>query len=444
MNTKKTYHVWTEGCQMNVADSQRVASALEHLDYSPVKRAEDADVIVLNTCMVRQSAEDKAVGRLSSLKGLKKKNPDLVINLMGCMVGVKPSKKLMARFPYVDVFSSPSDPRPLLSYLYERMGRDIEEIETAERFAWLDGDIRLPVKEQGDLVSALIPITDGCSNCCTYCIIPSKRGREISRPPEHILSEAQALVAQGVKEITLLGQIVDRYGMDNDAYPRLSGLLRRLHQLDGLERIRFLTSHPNWLGEDLLEAVADLPKVMPHLEVPVQAGDDKVLEEMRRGYTADDFRRLIKRAREIIPNVSIGNDIIVGFPGETEEEFNRTVELIEELRLDVMHLARYSPRKGTISATRMVDDVTDEEKWRRFRILENLQEEISLEIHQRYVGETTEVLFEALHKGRWRGRNPNNKLVFVENELDLKGKILAVRIETVGAWSMVGSLAEST
>ncbi|MEE4195506.1 MAG: tRNA (N6-isopentenyl adenosine(37)-C2)-methylthiotransferase MiaB [Anaerolineae bacterium] len=440
---KKTYHVWTEGCQMNVADSQRVASALEQLEYSPVAKAEEADVIVLNTCMVRQSAEDKAVGRLSSLKSLKKKNPDLVINVMGCMVGVKPSKKLKQRFPHVDVFSSPSDPRPLLSFLYERMGRDVEEIEMAERFAWLDGDIRLPVEEQHDLVSALIPIMDGCSNCCTYCIIPSKRGREISRPPEHILNEAHALVAQGVKEITLLGQIVDRYGLDHEDYPRLSGLLRRLHQIEGLERIRFLTSHPNWLDEDLLYAVAELPKVMPHLEVPVQAGDDQVLEEMRRGYTADEFRRLIYRAREIIPNVSIGNDIIVGFPGETEEAFDHTVALIEELRLDVMHLARYSPRKGTISATRMEDDVTDEEKWRRFRVLEELQEKISLEIHQRWIGETTEVLFEALHKGRWRGRNPNNKLVFVESELDLKGKILPVEIETVGAWSMVGRLFQS-
>ncbi len=428
---------------MNVADSQRVASALEHLAYQPVTRAEEADVIVLNTCMVRQSAEDKAVGRLSSLKSLKKKNPDLVINVMGCMVGVKPSKKLYERFPYVDVFSSPSDPRPLLSYLYEHMGRDIEEIETAERFAWLDGDIRLPVNEQADLVSALIPIMDGCSNCCTYCIIPSKRGREVSRPPQHILSEAQALVEQGVKEITLLGQIVDRYGLDQSDFPRLEGLLRQLHEINGLERIRFLTSHPNWLTDSLLKTVAELPKLMPHLEVPVQAGDDVVLAEMRRGYTAEQYRSLIQRARSIIPNVSIGNDIIVGFPGETNDQFDRTLALMKELRLDVMHLARYSPRKGTISATRMPDDVTEEEKWRRFRILEELQEEISLEIHQRYLGQTTEVLFEAIQKSRWRGRNPNNKLVFVESDQNLKGKVLPVRIETVGAWSMVGSLVES-
>lgn len=426
---------------MNVADSQRVASALEHLEYQPTSRAENADVIVLNTCMVRKSAEDRAVGRLTSLKSLKNNNPDLVINVMGCMVGVKPNKKLYERFPYVDVFSSPSDPRPLLSYLYSQMGREVEAVETAERFAWLDGDIRLPLQEQGSLVSALIPIMDGCSNCCTYCIIPSKRGGEISRPPEHILAEAKALVAQGVQEITLLGQIVDRYGCDQPDFPHLSGLLRRLHQIDGLQRIRFLTSHPNWLTEDLLHTVAELPKVMPHLEVPVQAGDDRVLAEMRRGYTADQYRALIAKARTIIPDVSIGNDIIVGFPGESREEFDRTVALIKELRLDVMHLARYSPRKGTISATRMDDDVADEEKWRRFRILEDLQQEISLEIYQRMVGEVTEVLFEALHKDRWRGRNPNNKLVFVEYDGDLTGKILPVRIETAGAWSMVGRLA---
>ena len=428
---------------MNVADSQRVASALEHLEYQPVVRAEDADVIVLNTCMVRQSAEDKAVGRLSSLKSLKKKNPELVINVMGCMVGLKPNKKLYQRFPYVDVFSSPSDPRPLLSFLYEKMGKDVETVETAERFAWLDGDVRLPVEEQGELVSALVPIMDGCSNSCAYCIIPSKRGGEVSRPVEHIVNEVVALTQQGVKEITLLGQIVDRYGLDQPALPRLHGLLKLLHEIDNLERIRFLTSHPNWLTDDLLVTVAEYPKVMPHLEVPVQAGDNDVLAAMRRGYTAEDYRALIHRAREIIPDVSIGNDIIVGFPGETEEQFEHTVELIRELRLDVMHLARYSPRKGTISATRMEDDVSDEEKWRRFRILEELQEEISLEIHQRYLGETTQVLFEAIQKERWRGRNPNNKLVFVESDADLRGKILPVRIETVGAWSMVGDLFES-
>ncbi|MBN2046866.1 MAG: tRNA (N6-isopentenyl adenosine(37)-C2)-methylthiotransferase MiaB, partial [Anaerolineaceae bacterium] len=187
------YSIWTEGCQMNVADSQRVSTALEHLGYEFSPTIEESDVVVLNTCMVRQSAEDKAVGRLSSLKGLKRRKPDLVISVMGCMVGVKPRKELLKQFPYVDVFAPPSDPRPLLAFLSRRLGKDTEAIETSRRFAWLDGDIRLPAHEQGELVSAYLPIVDGCSNSCAYCIIPSRRGGEISRPADHILREAQAL-----------------------------------------------------------------------------------------------------------------------------------------------------------------------------------------------------------------------------------------------------------
>ena len=427
---------------MNVADSQRVASALEHLQYTIVAKPEEADVIVLNTCVVRQSAEDKAVGRLSSLKKLKMQNEDLVINVMGCMVGIKPRKELFTRFPYVDVFSGPSDPRPLISYLSEQLGRDTEETETMERFAWLDGDMRLPLQEQGKLVTGFLPIIDGCSNSCAYCIIPSRRGGEISRPAEHILSEARAMAEQGLKEITLLGQIVDRYGLDQPGMPTLDILLKQLHDVDGLERIRFLTSHPNWVTDQLLETVAELPKVMPHIEVPVQAGDDEVLKNMRRGYTAEMYRQLINRIRTLIPDVSIGNDIIVGFPGETTEQFQRTYDLMAELRLDVMHLARYSPRKGTISATKMPDDVSDEEKWRRFRLLEDLQKSISQETNERYLGKTTEVLFEGIQRGRWKGRNPNNKLVFVETDRDLTGKILPVTIDWTGPWSLIGTLQE--
>lgn len=428
---------------MNVADSQRVASALEHLDFAFTTRAEDADVIILNTCMVRKSAEDKAVGRLSSLKTLKQKNPNLVINVMGCMVGVKPRKDLYERFPYVDVFSPPSDPRPLLSHLLQSLGKSTEEIETAQRFAWLDGDIRLPVTEQGQAVSAFLPIMDGCSHACAYCIIPSRRGGEQSRPAEHIIAEARALAEQGVKEITLLGQIVDRYGLDQQGYPNLAGLLRRLHEVQGIERIRFLTSHPNSMTDELLYTVAELPRVMPHIEVPVQAGDDEVLANMRRGYTADEYRRLVAKIRAIIPDVSFGNDIIVGFPGETNEQFQHTYDLMKELRLDVMHLARYSPRQGTVSATQMVDDVSDEEKWRRFRLMEALQEEISTEIHERQLDTVTEVLFEELHKGRWKGRNPNNRLVFVESDENLRGQLRRVNIRWAGPWSLVGELVET-
>jgi len=436
------YHIWTEGCQMNVADSQRVASALEHLGYHDTPRPEDADVIVLNTCVVRQSAEDKAYGRLSSLRPLKMKRPDLVINLMGCLVGIKNGERLKERFPYVDVFSPPSDPGPLVAFLTQGQARAMEQAETATRHAWMDEDLILPASERGRLVSAHVPVVLGCSHACTYCIIPYRRGVEVSRPPEEIMAEARSLVAQGVREITLLGQIVDRYGKDRPDYPTLAGLLVRLNALDGLERIRFLTSHPNWMTDELLDAVAELPKVMPHIEVPIQAGDDAVLENMRRGYTVQQYRDLVAKIRARIPNVSIATDIIVGFCGETDEQFEHTYELQADLKLDVAHLARYSPREGTVSARRMPDDVPDEVKWERFRRLEELQERIAAEIHARYLGETTEVLFEEKVKRRWKGRTPTNKLVFVESDADLRGKVLPVQITWTGPWSMQGRVME--
>jgi tRNA-2-methylthio-N6-dimethylallyladenosine synthase len=390
--------------------------------------------------VVRQSAEDKAYGRLQTLRPLKQKNPGLVINLMGCLVGVKDNPRLRERFPYVDVFSPPSDPRPLILHLAQTEGRQVEEAETALRFAQMDEDLVLPTTQRGSLVSAHVPVVLGCSHACTYCIIPYKRGIERSRSPQEIFSDVHSLVSQGVKEITLLGQIVDRYGKDEPDYPTLSGLLRELNGYEGLERIRFLTSHPNWMTDELLDTVAALPKVMPHIEVPIQAGDDLVLENMKRGYTVEDYRRLVERIRARIPNVSIATDIIVGFPGETEEQFQHTYDLLADLKMDVAHLARYSPRTGTVSERRMPDDVPAEEKWRRFRTLEDLQEKIAAEIHARYLGQTVPVLFEEKVKNRWRGRTPTNKLVFAESGRDLRGQLADVNIQWTGPWSMIGDL----
>lgn len=428
---------------MNVADSMRVASSLEKLGYHNTEKPAEADVIILNTCVVRQSAEDKAVGRLSSLKPLKMKNPDLVINLMGCMVGVKNNPRLKKRFPFVDVFSPPSDPLPLINHLLEKEGQILSETETQTRFAYMDGDLLIPDNQEGNLISSFVPVVLGCSHACTYCIIPYRRGIEKSRPPEDILAESRALVQQGVKEITLLGQIVDRYGADQEDYPTLAGILRRLHSIEGLERIRFLTSHPNYMTDELLKVVADYPKVMPHIEVPIQAGNDQVLENMRRGYTNQQYRELVARIREHVPGVSIATDIIVGFPGETEEQFQDTYDLLADLKLDVAHLARYSPRSGTVSARRMEDDVPDEEKWRRFRLLEDLQESIVAEIHAGYQDQIVPVMFEEMSKkGRWRGRTETNKLVFAESPDDLRGMILPVQIDWAGPWSMLGHLAD--
>jgi tRNA-2-methylthio-N6-dimethylallyladenosine synthase len=440
------YHIWTEGCQMNVADSLHLASELEQLGYQPTHRAEEADVIVLNTCVVRQSAEDKAYGRLSSLRPLKKLNPGLVINLMGCLVGVKAYPHLKERFPWVDVFSPPSDSGPLISYLTQGATQTLEKTATTQRNQVLDGNLLLPLEERGRLVSAFVPIVLGCSHACTFCVIPYRRGVERSRPAPEILHEVQSLVEQGVKEVTLLGQIVDRYGKDLPGAPTLPNLLCSLHDVAGLERIRFLTSHPSYLDDALLEIVAELPKVMPHIEVPVQAGDDLILEKMKRGYTNNDYRNLVARIRSILKDrsggVSIGTDVIVGFPGESATQFQRTYDLLAELKLDVAHLARYSPRPDTVATRRMEDNVPEAEKMRRFRLLEDLQEQISAEINASYLGSNVEVLFEENVRGRWRGRTPTNKLVFLQSDEDLRGKVLTVTITWSGAWSMQAALPQ--
>jgi len=431
---------------MNVADSLHVASALEGLGYQAARQADEADVIVLNTCVVRQSAEDKAYGHLLSLRPLKQRRPNLVINLMGCLVGIRNNGQLRERFPFVDVFSPPSDPDPLITFLSKRGDipqgddRTLETAETQRRCALMDGNFRLPAHEQGKLVVAFVPVVLGCSHACTFCVIPSRRGAERSRPLSVIFAEVRSLVAQGVKEVTFLGQIIDRYGIDIPAGPDLASLLRMVHEIEGLERIRFLTSHPSYMTSVLLKAAVELPKVMPHIEVPVQAGDDQVLTNMRRCYTADDYRRLVERIRQHLdggfPGVSIATDVIVGFPGESEAQFMRTYDLLAELKMDVAHLARYSSRNGTVAQRTMADDVSEEEKMRRFRLLEELQEGIAAQINARYLEKTVDVLFEEQVKGRWKGRTSTNKLVFVESARDLTGLLLPVRVTWTGPWSM--------
>ena len=423
---------------MNAADSTRVAAALEKLGYTSSPKAEDADVVVLNTCVVRQSAEDKAVGRLTSLKALKMANPNLVINLMGCLVGVRGAAEMKERYPYVDVFSQPSDPHPLIDFLggesrqqvLER-DRQIEDILDAD-FAYT-----LPDSRKERTVSALLPVVFGCSHTCAYCIIPLRRGREISRPPHEVLADARSLAAQGVKEITLLGQIIDRYGFDLPEKPPLSSLLREMNNIDGLERIRFLTSHPNWMTDELLDTVDGLPKVMPHFELPIQAGDDAVLRNMRRGYSIEQFMRIVEKIRSRFSPISIATDLIVGFPGESDAQFEHSVEALKAMRPDMTHVARYSPRPGTLSARTMADDVPDEEKMRRFRVIEDLQERITGEINQVYLGAKVPVLFEEKNKDRWRGRTPTNKLVFAESARDLRGQMRDATITWTGPWSMI-------
>ncbi|MGV7976133.1 MAG: tRNA (N6-isopentenyl adenosine(37)-C2)-methylthiotransferase MiaB [Anaerolineaceae bacterium] len=434
------YYIWTEGCQMNTADSRRLARSLENLGYEPAARTDDADVIVLNTCVVRQSAEDKAIGRLSSLKPLKKQNPHLVIGLMGCLVGVHGNPALQKRFPWVDVFSAPSDPQPLLDFLSNRQQADQAQSWRMQIDSMLDEEFGVAVPGEKRAVSENLPVVLGCSHACAYCVIPLKRGRERSRDAQRILRDARTFANQGVREIVLLGQIIDRYGLDLPGSPRLPELLALLSEIPEIKRLRFLTSHPNWMNDDLIASVAELPKVMPHIEVPIQAGDDNILLAMRRGYTNQQYRELVAKLRERIPGVSIATDIIVGFPGETEAAFQKTYDLLADLRLDVAHLARYSPRPGTYSARELPDDVPAEEKMRRFRLLEDLQEGILKELNQSFLGKNVLVLFEHRIKGRWYGRTPTNRIVFVDSEEDLTGQERQVKITWTGPWSLVGSL----
>ena len=330
----------------------------------------------------------------------------------------------------------------MISVAMEQSGiRSQEDSETTRRFLMMDDELILPQHERASLVSAHVPVLYRCSHACTFCIIPFRRGIERSRPVGDIVAEIRSLAAQGVKEVTLLGQIVDRYGKDIPDGPNLAGLLRVVHEVDGIERIRFLTSHPNYFGEDLMDAVAELPKVMPHIEVPIQAGDDEVLSNMKRGYTQKEYRDLVEKIRAKIPDSSIATDIIVGFPGETDEQFMETYRVLSDLKLDVAHLARYSSREGTVATRRMDDNVSDEEKMRRFRVLEELQEQVVAEINKKYLGQAVEVLFEDRVKNRWKGRTPTNKLVFVESDQDLKGKLLPVTVTWTGPWSMQANLA---
>lgn len=417
------YHIWTIGCQMNTADSRRIAEELEKMSYAPTRRAEGADLIVLNTCVVRQSAEDRVVGRLSSLKPVKKKHPEATIAVMGCFVDNVPA--LQKRFPYVDAFFKPSDVEGLIEFVKSRYPTPASQ-QPAFSF-------QLPV-------SCYVPIIEGCDRFCTYCIVRLRRGRERSRPIDEIVEGVRDLVARGAREVTLLGQNVDSYGHDLPSQPDLADLLEAVHQVEGLWRIRFLTSHPADMTDGIIEAVARLPKVCEHIEIPVQSGDDSILKRMARGYTVKRYRELVAKIRKRIPGASLATDVIVGFPGETEEQFMNTYRLLEELRFDVVHVAAFSPRPGT-PATRLPDDVPSEEKEHRRKLIEELQERIAGEINRRLLGKTVEVLVEEEHKGKWKGRIRTSKLVFFQDEGDWRGRLAQVKINWAGPWSMQGRLA---
>ena len=422
----RSYYIWTIGCQMNKADSERLESAFGQMGLSETGSPKDADVIVLNSCVVRQSAEDKVVGMLSSLRPVKQRDPEKVVALMGCMVGPK-TTALQNRFPHVDVFMRPQQYEPLLEVLGERMGIDTE------------GCVG-PLTAR-PAVTAYIPIIHGCDKFCTFCIIPYRRGREVSRTVQDIVRETRLLVDRGVKEVTLLGQNVDSYGHDLSGSTDLGDLLASVNDVSGIERIRFLTSHPNDMSDHIIDAAAGLDKVCEHINLPFQAGDDEVLSRMRRGYTNEDYRKLVDKIRDRIPNVSMSTDLIVGFCGETDAQFERTLEMVREVRFDKVHAAAYSTREGTIAARKLEDDVPLEEKKARLKAIEGLQADVQAEINGGLRDQAVEVLVEGVRRGKAEGRSRNDKLVYVDDGHDRVGEMVDVKIHKTTPWSLRGSLA---
>ena len=418
-----TYNIWTIGCQMNKADSERLGSALDQMSLSLVHSPEQADVVVVNSCVVRKSAEDKVTGMLAKLNGFKKNNPSQVIALMGCMVGPK-QDKLQKQFPFVDVFMRPQEYDPLLQLIGVKTGIDP------------DGCV-------GDLtatpgVTAFIPIIHGCDKFCSFCIIPYRRGREVSRTITDIVRETELLVARGVKEITLLGQNVDSYGHDFDEKRDLADLLIALNDVNNLKRIRFLTSHPNDMSDHIIDTVAQLDKVCEHINLPFQAGDDDVLERMRRGYTNKQYRLLVDKIRNRIPTVSMSTDLIVGFSGETAEQFEKSVEMVKDMKFDKVHSASYSVREGTIASRTLPDDVSFEEKKARLKTIDDLQKDIQENLNFKLNGTIQSVLVENVKNDILEGRTKNDKIVRLSGGGNSIGEIVEVKIQKTGPWSLSG------
>ena len=403
---------------MNRAESERLEARFASHGYSPAACAEEADIIVVNSCVVRQHAEDKVVNKLYNLKTLKRDRPGLRIALTGCFVS-QDTAELQKRFTYVDDFLKPG------------------EIPD-----WLQKEDCSTVLSRSTAVTNFVPIIQGCNNFCSYCIVPYRRGREVSRPVAEIACEVSELVRRGVKEVTLVGQNVDSYGHDLLGKPVLASLLEELNHIDGLLRIRFLTNHPKDISPRLIRSMALLNKVCRQINLPVQAGDDTILEAMHRGYTAAEYRELVERLRIAMPDIAITTDVIVGFPGESEEQFRKTYNLLAELKFDAVHVAAYSPRPGTLAAHKYADDVPAEVKKARLDAVEQLQGKIAAEINARMLGQTVEVLVEGQNKGRWQGRTRSDKIVFFAGGNDLTGKQIMVTIEKTSSWSLQGKASD--
>jgi len=411
---------------MNEADSAKLAAGLQRLGWEEAPRPEEADLVVLNTCVVRQKAEQRGISKLGALRRLKERSngrhPKIAV--MGCMVGLR-TDGLRERFPFVDVFARP-----------QAFGDVLAAVMPQEDTG---GELWPETFPQAPGPTAYVPVIHGCNKFCTFCIVPYRRGRERSRPIGEVAHEVEVLVARGVREVTLLGQTVEAYGHDLPDRPSLADLFLATHDIEGLERIRFLTSYPKDMTDDIIRAVAELPKVCEYFNIPIQSGDDTILACMRRGYTLSEYRDVVDKIRRLLPAAAISTDVIVGFCSETDEQFRRTYDLLAELRFDKVHVAAYSPRPGTIAWRTLADDVPQQVKMDRLHVIEELQEGIAADINARLQGTLQEVLVEGEKGGKLNGRTRSDKIVHFSGQRR-PGELVNVRVEKTSAWSLQGRL----
>lgn len=426
--SKKVY-IETLGCQMNKSDSERIFGILSHFGYEPTQDEHEADFCIVNTCSIRKLSEDKAYSKLGVWGKMKKQKP-LKIAICGC-VAQQEGESLLKRFPYLDLVFGTHNIYELPD-LINKEGRICAVTNT-------------PVKEKEFNIirtkglNAWLPIIEGCNNFCSYCIVPYTRGRERSREVEAILSEAKNILKQGYKEITLLGQNVDSYGKDLPEKPTLAYLLSEIEKLEGNFRIRFVTSYPTDITDELIETVKNSTKICECFHIPMQSGSTPILKAMNRRYTREQYAQIVKKIRDNIENVTITSDFIAGFPGETDEDFEQTLSAFDEFELDYSNTAAYSPRPKT-PAEKWVDKYVDEEvKKQRLSVLNDKVKEMTLKSNQKYVGKTLEVLVESFKDGKFEGRTRNNKVVHIEADSINIGDFVDVEIQRASTWCLFGS-----
>ena len=435
----KKYTIVTYGCQMNEHDSEKISWLLENMGYEWTDNKKESDFIIYNTCLVRENAELRVYGQLGALKNLKRRKPDLVIAVCGCMMQREEVRNvILSKYKHVDIIFGTSNIHklPQLIDRYEQTGKTVVDIVEDDRE--IIEDIEANRKYS---FKAFVNIMYGCNNFCTYCIVPYTRGREKSREPENILKEIQELAEKGYKEVTLLGQNVNSYGKTLGYDYSFAKLLKEVNKIDGIERIRFMTSHPKDLSDELIEAMAKLDKVCEQLHLPVQSGSNRILKAMNRRYTKEDYLLLIEKITKAVPNIAISTDIIVGFPGETEEDFNETLDLIKKVKYDSAFTFLYSVREGTVAAS-MKNQIPDEIKHERFQRLLDTIYPIFYEQNLKYMDKVVEVLVEEVSKNNdhvLTGRTRTGKLIHFEGDKVLIGKLVNVKITTVKSlhWKVI-------